>query len=178
MIFIVFWHIGAISRKGFEMNNKWLFSSKLSSAGVRIGILAGIILLIISSIVSWSLVVHKSEPSQKAEKGENPLAAKVEELQKRGDILYANIKETDEWVARRDQLVRALSTQLPTDIVVGEVVDLASASKNEDEARLYLRDLGRVFEVSKNPLILTSKEVKIREIGDKIRQKEVKVVVK
>ncbi|MDO8524315.1 MAG: hypothetical protein Q7R99_01640 [bacterium] len=168
-------------------SSRWLFSSKLSSAGVRIGILVGIVLLVISSVVGWSIVFHsysgKSEISQQQGdpnilSSSDPLPEQITKLKKINDILYANVKETDEWVARRDQLVKALASQLPTDIVVGEVADLASASKNEDEARLYLRDLGRIFKVEKNPLILTSEEVKIRDIGGKIRQKEVLISIK
>ncbi|MDD5433404.1 MAG: hypothetical protein PHE77_01965 [Candidatus Pacebacteria bacterium] len=147
----------------------------------RLSIAIIIFFLVVSNIIGWWLFAHARGDEQgvvQLKKENNSLIPRVEELEKINGILYANIKETDEWVARRDELVRALSIQLPASIVVDEVALLAAASKDHTKAMLYLRDLGRIFEVERNPLTLSSEEVKIRDIGVKIHQKEVKIAIK
>ena len=103
---------------------------------------------------------------------------RVSDLKAINDVLVENIKETDGWLLDRDQLVRALSNELPVDVVVAIIVDLATSSKSEYEARRQLYLTAKVFKIEKDPLRLNSKEVKIRNIGEKISQKEVGILIK
>ena len=163
------------------MKTSWLFDKRLASAKVRIAIVILFVGFFVSACIGWGIIFFRGDKpitNTKNILSDDPLVEQVTKLKQINDILYENIKETDEWVARRDQLIRSLSEQLPTEIVVDEVVQLAESSGNEEKARIFLGDLERVFRVEKNSLTLTSDEVKIKRIGDKIYQKEVKIIVK
>lgn len=149
------------------MRNIGLLTRRLVP-GVRLMILGIIILLIAGNIIGWLLFIgcsksNKQETVQLREENSS-MALKAEKLERINSILYANVKETDGWIEKKDKLIIALALELPTTVTVDKVAEIALANKGPEDVYLF----GKIFKVGKSENNLTSKEVKVREIGRKI----------
>lgn len=149
------------------MRNARILSRRLSPS-VRVVLLVVFSLLVIGNIIGWSSLAGcgKGErETAKLTKENSSLAIKAEELEKTNRILCANIKQTDNWLKKRDELIVALALELPIPTTIDKVTEIALANKGPEDVYIF----GKIFEVGKPENRLTSKEVKVREIGEKIQ---------
>ena len=165
------------------MNNSWLFSKRLSSANMRLGILFFIGILIVGNILGWSLFAHKKsvpenfivavkEATDQVDESDLGVVVNgVANLKAINDVLLSNIEETDGWLAEVSELTRELAGDTSSSAVASKVSQVLLRHNGIRDKYIF----ERVFKVEKPADSLTFQEVKMREIYEKVRQlKEVK----